>query len=95
MRQINPMTVALGYWSLGLEAAMVIGLRMPKLLAGNPAAAIEAQRMISEKIEAVAQLQWKAMTGALGTTPLSVMQASTAHYRKAVGKNRRRLARHP
>ncbi|WP_313803974.1 hypothetical protein [Sphingobium sp.] len=92
MRQIDPMTVALSYWSLGLEAATVISLRLPKLLAGNPAAAIEAQRMVVEKIEAAAALQWKAMTGALGTTPLSVMQASTAHYRKAVDRNRRRLA---
>lgn len=93
MRQIDPMTIVLGYWSLGLEAAMVINLRVPKLLAGNPAAVIEAQRMIVEKIEAAAMLQWKAMTGALGTTPLSVMQESTSHYRQAVGKNRRRLAR--
>ncbi|WP_262857556.1 hypothetical protein [Sphingobium sp. RSMS] len=91
MQQVDPMSVALGYWSLGLEAAMVIGLRLPRLLAGNPAAALEAQKMVAEKIEAAALLQWKAMTGALGATPLSVMHASTAHYRKAVGKNRRRL----
>ena len=93
MRHMDPMSVALGYWNLGLEAATVIGLRMPRLLAGNPAAALEAQKMVAEKIEAAALLQWKAMTGALGTSPLSVMHASTTHYRRAIRKNRRRLSR--
>ncbi len=93
MRQPHPMIIALDYWKLGMEAATVINLRLPKLWAGNPAAVTEAQRMVSEKIEAAAILQWKAMTGALGTNPLSILQASTAHYRKAVGKNRRRLSR--
>ncbi|WP_232307556.1 MULTISPECIES: hypothetical protein [Sphingobium] len=92
-QRMDPMSVAFNYWRLGMEAAEVIGLRLPKLLAGDPAAAFEAQRMVAEKIEAAALLQWKAMTGALGSTPLSVMQRSTAHYRQAVGKNRKRLAR--
>ncbi|WP_176594498.1 hypothetical protein [Sphingobium sp. EM0848] len=85
------MTVAFGYWQLSLEAAEVISLRLPKLMTGDSAAAFEAQRMVAEKIEAVALLNWKAMTGALGTTPLSMMQRSTTHYRQAVDKNRRRL----
>ncbi|WP_240334357.1 hypothetical protein [Sphingobium estronivorans] len=92
-QRIDPMSVALGYWQLGLEAAEVIGLRLPKLLAGGSAAAFEAQRMVGEKIEAAALLHWKAMTGALGTTPLSVMQRSTTHYRQAVRRNRRRLGK--
>lgn len=93
MRQAHPMTIALDCWKLGVEAAVVINLRLPKLMAGNPAAFAEAQKMVTEKIEAAAILQWKAMTGALGTTPLSMMHASTSHYRKEVGKNRRRLSR--
>ncbi|EZP71615.1 hypothetical protein BV96_02352 [Sphingomonas paucimobilis] len=80
-------------WRLGMEAWTVIGLRMPRLLAGNPAALAEAQLMVGEKIEAAAALQWMAMTGALGFTPGEAMRASVAHYRKGVGKNRRRLAR--
>lgn len=92
-QRIDPMTVAFNYWWLGVEAAEVITLRLPRLMAANPAAAMEAQRMVAEKIEAAALLHWKAMTGALGTTPLSVMQRSTAHYRQAVGKNRKRLGK--
>lgn len=48
--------------------------------------------MVSEKMEAVAALQWKLMTGTLGTSSPAVASASVAHYRKAVNKNRRRLS---
>ncbi|MEV5032646.1 hypothetical protein MRBLMC3_001850 [Sphingobium sp. LMC3-1-1.1] len=49
--------------------------------------------MIVEKIEAVSILQWRAMTGDLGMNSVSAMRNSIAHYRKAVGRNRRRLSR--
>jgi hypothetical protein len=93
MQKINPFGLAIESWQLGVEAWTVIGLRIPKLLAGNPAAALEAQRMVVEKIEAISVLQWKAMTGTLGATPDAAMRASIAHYRKAVDSNRRRLGR--
>ncbi|WIW89735.1 hypothetical protein K3M67_07225 [Sphingobium sp. V4] len=87
----TPFTLAFDCWSLGVEAWSVIGLRIPRLMAGNPAAAIEAHRMVAEKIEAVAILQWKMMTGELGRTGHEALAHSVAHYRKAVAKNRRRL----
>jgi hypothetical protein len=93
MQKINPFGLVFESWQLGVEAWTVIGLRIPKLLAGNPAAALEAHRMVAEKIEAVGLLQWKALTGTLGTTPDATMRASVAHYRKAVDRNRRRLSR--
>jgi hypothetical protein len=93
MQKINPFGLAFDSWRLGLEAWTVIGLRIPKLLAGDPAAMVEAQRMVVEKIEAAGVLQWRAMTGGLGSSPHAAMQASVTHYRKAVGKNRRRLGR--
>ena len=46
--------------SLGIEASSVIGLRTMKLAIGGKAAATEAQRMVSEKIEASLALQAKA-----------------------------------
>lgn len=93
LQKTNPFSFAMDSWQLGLEAWTVIGLRIPRLLTGNPAAALEAQRMIVEKIEAVGILQWRAMTGDLGASPDAAMRSSIAHYRKAVGRNRRRLAR--
>ncbi|WP_235523386.1 hypothetical protein [Sphingobium sp. Leaf26] len=79
-------------WSLGLEACSVIGMRLPRLMTGNAAALAEAQLMVSEKMEAVATLQWKMMTGGLGTSGPAMLDASLAHYRKAVRKNKHRLA---
>lgn len=71
----------------------MIGMRLPRLMVGNAAAMAEAQLMVSEKVEAAAMLQWKMMTGGLGTSPPAMLNASVAHYRKAVRKNQRRLSR--
>ena len=49
--------------SLGFEASSVIGLRAMKLAIGGKAADTEAQRMVSEKIEASLALQAKVMSG--------------------------------
>lgn len=93
MGKTDPIGIAFDSWRLGLEAWTVIGLRIPRLLTGDAKAMVEAQRMVAEKIEAVGVLQWKAMTGGLGVSPGAAMKASVAHYRNAVGKNRRRLER--
>lgn len=91
MSKTDPMSLALDCWSLGIESCSVIGMRLPRLMTGDPAAMLEAQRMVSEKVEAAASLQWKLMTGTLGTTAPTVLGASVAHYRKVVRSNRRRL----
>ncbi|CAD7338057.1 hypothetical protein FIM10_08940 [Sphingomonadales bacterium 56] len=93
MVKANPFSLMIDSWQLGVEAWMVIALRIPKLLAGNSAAAREAHLMVAEKIEAVGALQWKALTGTLGTDPDAAMRNSIAHYRKAVARNQRRLSR--
>ena len=86
----------LGIWtdacSLGFEASSVIGLRAMKLAVGGKAAAIEAQRMVSEKIEASLALQGKALSAGLGTTALSAAAKSLDHYRQKVRANQTRLA---
>jgi len=87
------MSLAFESWRLGAEASTVIALRLSKMAAGDTAALVEAQRMVSEKIEAAAALQWKAMTGGLGHTPERAAKATIGHYRTAVKKNRRRLRR--
>lgn len=93
MKSRDPFGLAIDSWRLGMEAWTVIGLRVPRLLTGDAAAMVEAQRMVVEKIEAAGQLQWRAMTGTLGATPHAAMAASVAHVRKAVRKNRTRLGR--
>ena len=93
MMKANPFSLMIDSWMLGMEAGMVIALRIPKLLAGNPAAAREAHLMVAEKIEAVGALQWRALTGTLGAHPDAIMHNSIAHYRKGVARNQRRLSR--
>ena len=91
-RRSNPwLGVALDAWSLGAESSAVMGLRMLKLAAGGAAAELEAQRMVSEKLEAALTLQTLALTGGLGVTPHGAAAKSVAHYRRKVRANRRRL----
>ena len=93
MAKRHPMSLAFDSWRLGWEAWIVIGLRLPRLMTGDGAAMVEAQRMVAEKVQAAGELQWRAMTGTLGATPQAAMAASVAHYSKAVRRNRRRLTR--
>ena len=76
-----------------MEASAVIGLRTLKIAQGGAAGQAEAQRMISEKVEAAAALQARALTGGLGSTPASVSARAIAHYRRKVKANRRRLSK--
>jgi len=80
---------------LTLDAAAVIGMRLGRLAAMDAVAMAEAQRMIAEKVMAAAAIQAKAMTGQLGRSPAVQAQRTLSHYRREVGKNRRRLARNP
>ncbi len=92
MAHQNPwLRASLAAWSLGIEASTVIMLRTMKIAAGGQAGEIEAQRMVSEKIEAGLDLQTKALTGGLGYTPASAANQTLAHYRRKVRANRRRL----
>lgn len=85
--------IGLDAWRLGLEASSVIGLRTLKIAQGGAAGRAEADRMVSEKIEAGVDLQARAVTGRLGSTPASASARTLAHYRRKVNANRRRLTR--
>jgi hypothetical protein len=94
MAHRNPwLRIGFDAWSLGLEASIVIGLRALKIATGGRAAQAEAQRMISEKIDAGRSLQAKALTGGLGMTAPGAVAKTLKHYRCKVRANRRRLAR--
>lgn len=92
-RREDPMFLAMNAWRIGFDAAAVIGLRMMKLSAGDTAAAIEAQRMVSEKIKAALDLQMLLITGELGRSPASIAAKSLNHYARGVRTNRRRLSK--
>jgi hypothetical protein len=64
-----------------------------KLAIGGKAATKEAQRMVSEKIEASLALQAKALSGALGGTAVGAAAKTLAHYRQKVRANQTRLAK--
>ena len=90
----NPwLRLSMDAMALGLEASSVIGLRTLKMAAGGPGADAEARLMISEKIAATMDLQFKAMTGALGLSPAGAASKSLTHYRRKVRANRRRRHR--
>jgi len=80
-------------WGLTLDSMAVISLRTAKIAMGGKEAEAEAQKMVSEKIEAGLALQTMAMTGGLGMTPESALTKTLAHYRPKVRANRRRLAK--
>ncbi|GJD52597.1 hypothetical protein OPKNFCMD_5363 [Methylobacterium crusticola] len=71
---------------LGMEAQTVIALRLAKLSLGGPAAQVEAQRMVTEKMVAAAEA---AVTIATGGTAARVV----TDYRRKVRANARRLGR--
>ncbi|MHA6720179.1 hypothetical protein ACX40Y_12090 [Sphingomonas sp. RS6] len=87
----NWMKIGIDSWTLGMEASTVIGLRMAKLAAGGPAAAIEAQRMVAEKMQAALELQAAAAMGKLGSTPDAQARRTLSHYRRKVRANAKRL----
>lgn len=78
-------------WSLGMEASTVIGMRAARMARGGAGAEDEAQRMVSEKMQSVFELQMAMMTGHLGTTPLAGTRKVIRHYRRKVKANRKRL----
>ena len=80
-------------WRLGMDAGAVIGLRTLKIAQGGEAGRAEAERMVSEKVQAGVALQTLAMTGGLGVTAASASARTLAHYRRRVNANRRRLSK--
>ena len=70
---------------LTLEALTVIQIRLTQLSCGGPAAGVEAQRMVSEKVSAFAEAAALLATGGSA-------HAVVKGYREHVQANVRRLA---
>jgi hypothetical protein len=70
---------------LAFECCEVIGLRMTKLAAGDPAADDEARLMVSEKVDAMFEATASVMAGASAADVVG-------RYREHVAANVRRLS---
>ncbi|WP_234730451.1 hypothetical protein [Acidocella facilis] len=78
---------------LMIESQQVIALRLAKLAAGGPDVQREAELMVSEKVQAIAdsgQMVMKAAAG--GHSDMGAGKVLT-HYRSKVRANRRRLSK--
>ena len=75
---------------LWADAGTVIALRSWRMMAGGPAASREAERMLSEKIDAGTELAGALMTGRLHSPEAAARKAMSVYGRK-VRANRRRL----
>jgi hypothetical protein len=87
------MSLAIDGWSMGMEATIVIGLRMIKLAGGGAGAEREARLMVGEKIETGIALQRLAVTQGPGSTWEGTASSALRHMRTRVRANRRRLSR--
>ena len=76
----------LNWMMLALESNRVIGLRLAKLMRGGKAARREAERMVSEKMQAAAKAGISLMAGASS-------DEIVRQYRKRVAANAKRLGR--
>lgn len=84
--------VGMDAWTLGLDCAAVIGLRMAKLSQGGAPALKEAQRMVTEKAESLVHLQAAMMTGSMGQTPDVFTDNLLRYLGGRVDANRKRLS---
>ena len=89
----NWYSISMDAWALAAESNMVIAQRMGAMAFGGPAAAKEAELMVSEKVAANMALGLEIATGKHGMSPESVIRGSINHYSRKVAANRKRLSR--
>jgi hypothetical protein len=91
----NPwLGLAFKAFELGIEAQSVIALRMMRLAAGGARGRAEANRMVAEKVGALAEAQTAAAAAILTGRREKIVAGKVLNtYRKRVRANRRRLSR--
>lgn len=78
-------------FAFSTDAAAVIAMRCARIAKGGTAGQAEARLMVTEKLEALAHVQWGLLTGAFGFSPDSMARGVMTHYADGVQANRRRL----
>jgi hypothetical protein len=76
---------------LGMESHSVIGLRVMRLALGGASARTEAERMVSEKMQALAEAHLQIATDVLTGRGHVAIERTVSSYRKIVRANQRRL----
>jgi hypothetical protein len=92
---MNPwFTIARDAARLAVDAQSVVALRLARFASGAHFAWREAQRMTTEKVAALAQVQVATALGVLsGKRAPAVAKKAIGIYGKRVRRNRRRLSR--
>ncbi len=86
----NPLSALSDAFAFTLDCQEVMGRRLARLARGDSGALLEAQRMVSEKVNVATM----ASLAAAFSWPLGIEVATAraaSHYTKAVSANRRRL----
>jgi len=78
-------------WSLGWQAARVVGLRSARIAAGGPPAGMETWLMLSEKWQTAVELQADLIARGPNASPVTTTRRSIDHLRRKVAANDRRL----
>ena len=78
-------------WTLGWQAARVMGLRTARIAEGGPGAGLETWLMLTEKWQAAAEIQTDLLLRGPSASPASTTRRTLAHYRRKVAANDRRL----
>ena len=91
MPTANSQRVTLDPISFGADVASVMALRVIRIAAGGQAGRKEARLMVTEKMAALAHVQFSLASGAYGYTLQSMAQGAGDHYARAVRSNRKRL----
>lgn len=79
-------------FAFSTDAVAVIAMRCARIASGGKVGQAEAQLMVTEKLEALAHVQWGLLTGAFGLSPGSMARGVMTHYANGVQANRRRLS---
>jgi hypothetical protein len=89
---MNPWaTMAMQTAMLAIESQQVIAMRLTKFAFGGPGVQREAELMVSEKMESLAETSQMMMLAALGGSHDLGAGKVVRHYRKKVRANVRRL----
>lgn len=79
-------------WTLGWDAARIMGLRTARIAEGGPAAGMEAWLMLTEKWQVALELQSDLLSQGANAGPAATTRRTLTRYKRKVAANGRRLS---